>query len=299
MRRKNSTIARLVLRVLDRAFPAGAAFAMERIFLTPRRYRMTAAERPALARMGAEPCRLSDGRRIVVYKGGPESGRRVLLVHGWAGSAAQMAPLAGALAARGYRTIMFDAPAHGASEGSLTGLPEFVDTIAFIREAYGPFHGLIGHSMGGAACLAALAGTGDDVRLVLLAAPDRPASFLAAVGGFLGLSDRTVDLAGLRIERRFGRPLEQFQGAPLMRQRRGETLIVHDRDDRQVPFAAAERLAAANPIGQLAPVTGLGHNRVLSDVAVAAACLGFLDGGSDAKAAEAPTRPAAFAASDD
>jgi len=44
-------------------------------------------------------------------------GPAVLLVHGWEGASGQFAPMALALAARGLRTVAFDLPAHGSSEG--------------------------------------------------------------------------------------------------------------------------------------------------------------------------------------
>ena len=45
-------------------------------------------------------------------------------------------------------------------------------------------------------------------------------------------------------------------------------LIVHSRDDRMVPFLAAVRLQRAWPGAKLLAVEGLGHRRILSDLAV-------------------------------
>jgi pimeloyl-ACP methyl ester carboxylesterase len=43
------------------------------------------------------------------------------------------------------------------------------------------------------------------------------------------------------------------------------TLIIHDRDDRELPFTLSERLAAALPAGALNPTGKLGHRRMLED----------------------------------
>ena len=42
-------------------------------------------------------------------------------------------------------------------------------------------------------------------------------------------------------------------------------LIVHDRDDREVPFHDAERLTARWPGAHFYPTEGLGHRRILKD----------------------------------
>ncbi|WP_204269575.1 hypothetical protein, partial [Citrobacter freundii] len=41
------------------------------------------------------------------------------------------------------------------------------------------------------------------------------------------------------------------------------TLIVHSRDDREIPFADAERLAGAGSATEFAPMERLGHRRIL------------------------------------
>jgi pimeloyl-ACP methyl ester carboxylesterase len=46
---------------------------------------------------------------------------------------------------------------------------------------------------------------------------------------------------------------------PLLPAVRVPTLVVHGTDDRQVPFAAAEYLAAHIPGAQLYPFAGYGH----------------------------------------
>ena len=49
----------------------------------------------------------------------------------------------------GYRVIAYDQPAHGVSEGKLTGLPDFADVLAELAWHHGGVHAVIGHSLGG------------------------------------------------------------------------------------------------------------------------------------------------------
>ena len=62
-------------------------------------------------------------------------------------------------------------------------------------------------------------------------------------------------------------------------------LIVHDRDDREVPYSEAEALSAAWPQAQLLATSGLGHSRVLGDATVVRAISEFLTATRHARAA--------------
>ena len=53
-------------------------------------------------------------------------------------------------------------------------------------------------------------------------------------------------------------------------------LIVHDRGDRDVPVAHAERLQHSWPDARLMLTEGLGHRRILRDPEVIAAAVDFL-----------------------
>jgi pimeloyl-ACP methyl ester carboxylesterase len=64
--------------------------------------------------------------------------------------------------------------------------------------------------------------------------------------------------------------------AALREARPARALVVHDADDREVPAADAERLAAGLPDAQLMLTRGLGHRRILRDVAVAEAVADFI-----------------------
>lgn len=55
-------------------------------------------------------------------------------------------------------------------------------------------------------------------------------------------------------------------------------LVIHDRDDREVPFADGEAVAHAWPNVTLHQVTGLGHRRLLKDPDVIARTAAFLQG---------------------
>ena len=53
-------------------------------------------------------------------------------------------------------------------------------------------------------------------------------------------------------------------------------LIVHDPEDRTVPFAASQALNAAWPGSQLQSAAGLGHRRLLMDADLIARSVAFI-----------------------
>jgi pimeloyl-ACP methyl ester carboxylesterase len=56
-------------------------------------------------------------------------------------------------------------------------------------------------------------------------------------------------------------------------------LIIHDREDPDVPYAHGEEIAAAWPGAELLTTTGLGHRAVLRDPGVIQRTIAFLSDG--------------------
>ena len=139
----------------------------------------------------------------------------VLLVHGWGGHAAQMLPMAEAIAARGLRPVLVDMPAHGRSRGSISALPQFARAIDYVAARLTQqgceLHALVAHSLGASAA-AYVSSRGLGLRrLVLLAPPASPPEYTHLFAQVFGLSERTRAAMQSRIEARQGLPM------PLMR----------------------------------------------------------------------------------
>jgi pimeloyl-ACP methyl ester carboxylesterase len=75
--------------------------------------------------------------------------------------------------------------------------------------------------------------------------------------------------------------------AELAAARKLDVLLIHDRRDREVPFAAAERIAAAVPASRLLATEGHGHTRLLGNAKVIAETIGFLAGRGETSARRA------------
>lgn len=254
----------------------GTGFA-ERLFTTPRRHPRPARERAVLAtgrRFTVEvnlrsPTRNGATCALAAWRWG--LGPTVLLVHGWEGRGSQLGALVEPLVAAGLSVVAFDAPGHGDSPGSRLYLTDLADAVTDVAAAIGPVHAIVAHSFGAAAVLLAHARGGVDADHNVMIAPNVLIDeAIARFTGLVGLDAADRARLELQIAQRTGTPLEALELELLAGGRDASLLVVHDRDDREVPFRNAERLAAAWPHARLVPTTGLGHRRILRDPAVLA-----------------------------
>jgi pimeloyl-ACP methyl ester carboxylesterase len=78
------------------------------------------------------------------------------------------------------------------------------------------------------------------------------------------------------IEHRFGMPWSAFEAERSIGEQ--PLLVIHDRSDREVPYADGMRHARAWPRGRMLETVGLGHRRLLADTTVIDAVADFLAG---------------------
>ncbi len=211
------------------------------------------------------------------------AGPRVLLAHGWEGSARDMVPIASALVARGRSVTVFDMPAHGHSQGRTTTLPEMADVVGAVARATGRPDAVVGHSLGAAAVVLALRdGIGASVA-ALLAPVAEPWLFLRRLADLLAFSEARYAGLVARIEERAGIGIHTVDGATAASTLKARALILHDRADRQVPFSHGEALANAWHGATLQAVQGMGHRRLLYDPQAVARVVDHLTDGRDVR----------------
>jgi Serine aminopeptidase, S33 len=274
-------VALAVVGGLSRLAPSAAVRLAERLFLTPPRHPAPDRERDLLARARPGTVRVN-GRRIATWTWG--AGPRILLVHGWGGRGGQLGAFVEPLVARGFSVAWFDGPAHGASEGRRVTIPEMAAALRAVGGALGPVRGIVAHSGGGVVSAWAIRqwvrdGFVDLPEAIALVAP--PADFQAHFERFargcrlaVGARDRLQH----RLERRVGEPLGAFDLPRFARDLPLTALVIHDREDVEVPWREGAAIAAAWPGAELLTTQGLGHRRILRDPAVVARVSTFLEG---------------------
>jgi len=211
---------------------------------------------------------------VAVWGRGPA----VYLLHGWGGRASQWSSFVEPLARAGLTVVAFDAPGHGASPAPRTSIPHFSAALAAVVDSVGPARAIVGHSMGGAAAALSLARGLSAERIALLGSPADPAEIFAGFLARLGLPRHLHSAIWEKFEAEYGFDSSELTVRPPEHAPATPALVVHDRDDREVPYASADRIMRAWPAATLVTTTGLGHRRLLRDADVIRKVVAFAAG---------------------
>ncbi|MBA3318400.1 MAG: alpha/beta fold hydrolase [Gemmatimonadales bacterium] len=267
---------RTCFRTVGAVAPAVAARWAENLFCTPPARR---EGDEAFMATGFRFSVTSQGQQLAGWAWG--TGPTVVLVHGWGSRASRLSLLAAGLTSAGLRVVAYDAPAHGESTGRLASLPEFARALGDVAEAIGPIHGLVGHSLGGAAVAMAMRLGLPARRVVLIAPPADVRIFSDLFARSLAISPAVQETMHRNLERRLRIVWQDLHIPTLVRQLPAAALVIHDRDDADVPFAHGEEIVGAWAGSSLRTTSGLGHRAVLRDPAVIGWAVEFLRAGSD------------------
>jgi pimeloyl-ACP methyl ester carboxylesterase len=201
-------------------------------------------------------------------------GDPVLLIHGWGGTATDMAPLAAAVADAGFLAIAHDLPGHGSDRGGGTDIFRMAATANAVAGLYGRPRAVIAHSFGAAVTFVAFQHGGPD-RVVLVAPAVKGLWFVEVFKQHLGLSDRAY--------RRFIRRFEGFAGPHFLDVLAGngdvpgaDILILHDSADDRTPYAHSSEFVERRPATKLIEVPDSGHKGILRDGTTLAETVAFL-----------------------
>ena len=239
--------------------PRAAGRIALRLFCTPRRHHRPSWEKH-IADRGA---RVRIGSNLSAHAFG--SGPTVLLVHGWEGRGTQLGCFVDAFIRAGFRVVALDNPAHGDSSGTRTDLIECTEALRRVGGELGPLAGVVAHSFGGAVTTLALERGLDAASVVLIGSTSSVEDVVARFGELAGVRGAAMRAFRDGIERQTGVKMKDVEIFERVAALRVPALIVHDHDDREVPFHDAERLAARWPGATLMPTSGLGHRRILKD----------------------------------
>ena len=96
----------------------------------------------------------------------------------------------------------------------------------------------------------------------------------------IGLPAHLLDSIWTKFEKEYG---FDWRELPVRAPRHASTipaLVIHDRDDREVPYASADRIVRAWPDATLVTTEGLGHRRILRDASVIERVVAFAAAGA-------------------
>lgn len=257
------------IKILSNIAPhVAAALALEG-FQRPRRFGRTEQEL-AYYKLGQQ-IKFASGRIANIWgdDGSPDQ-PLVFLCHGWESRGTTFHVLSASLVKKGFKVIAWNAPAHGASPGKKTQFFHMVDALVadLASEKLKPV-AFVGHSMGGALLSLLHKYIELPKALVIISAPTNIMPMFKRVFSSYNLNPKTIDLVFKRINQ-FGEfTLEEISLINSDLYKTKSPLVIHDKNDKEIPFSEFENLQKAWPTARFHPTENLGHRRILRDEALA------------------------------
>ncbi|AOE49297.1 hypothetical protein KS2013_573 [Kangiella sediminilitoris] len=263
----------------DRFFVNKAGEIASNLWFKPRKFKISTHERNIVEQAEIASFSLSQNKQVTYYRWG-KSKKTILLVHGWEGRASQFYKMIQHLIKNDYSVISFDAPGHGSSQGKDSDIIEFHQIMLHLQKIFGSFDGVIAHSFG-AICASYSINNGlESDKIVTISTPSHFKGLVYKFQVILGLTDNVTDRLCKNIESRFsehhGDIWQNFSAYVNARRASAKALIVHDKNDKEVPYEESVLIDENWTDSQLLLTEGLGHKRILKDEATINSITEFL-----------------------
>lgn len=185
----------------------------------------------------------------------------VLLVHGWESNASRWENMLPYLKESGSTIIAIDGPAHGLSSGKEFSIPKYGELIHLAVEKFKPQY-LIGHSIGGKACLYYQVTYPNDSiqKMVILGSPSDFRIILNNYIALLSLNTRISKKLEDHYLQHFKLKIENFSGKLFASKIKIKGLIAHDVNDTVVLFEEGKKIAGSWKNAVFIETKGLGHS---------------------------------------
>lgn len=207
---------------------------------------------------------------IILYETGEETGKPVLMVHGWDSNPGSMSGIAKRLSAKGYKIYVLNVPAHGISIMKSTNMLETSKLINKILEIYkqkGEFS-FVTHSFGSGAVSFALNESGIKVdRLAFVTSPDKIIDIFDDYKNTIGLGDKAYKYMLEYSEEKFQRRFDDMViSKALQKANFNKLLLIHDEKDKILPYSNSLNIHKKNnKRSEIFTTQAKGHYRILWD----------------------------------
>lgn len=236
-------------------------------FFKPISYALTPLERQFLENGTSFHIHVRD-KDIRCWKWGRGPG--ILFVHGWNGRGVNFACFFKPFIDAGYSIITYDSPAHGESDGQVTNYFELSDTVRSFFDPSQDFNiqSIIAYSIGASAAINCISKDNLSVDAVLIAPALKLKEILFNSFNHHGVPEIVYQSLVAEMERYYGYDVHQDNPDVLVKTILTKMLIVHDKDDRTIPYTDSKILSEKTDNIFLHTTEGLGHKRILRDNAV-------------------------------
>ncbi|MBT8323837.1 MAG: alpha/beta hydrolase [Winogradskyella sp.] len=195
------------------------------------------------------------------------SGPTVLLAHGWESNASRWDYFLNELRTKDYNIVALDAPAHGNSDGKQFNALLYAQFMGVVAKDFSP-QVIIGHSVGGMSAVFCQYYQELDTtkKLILLGAPAHFTGVFSRYKSMMGYNSKISNGLDDLVKEHFGKPVDYFSAANFAKSIETSTLIIHDTNDRIIPYEDALLFENRFKSAQLMTTTGLGHGLKSRDI---------------------------------
>lgn len=260
---------------LIRITPENIGFAITRS-LAARTRRLPASRLESEAFGTANAIHYGKDNQNVAWSWG--QGPVVILVHGWGGQSAQMAPLSLRLAGLGFNAVAIDITGHGRSPGTSIHWQYFLDDVADLSNKFdGGVHAYVGHSAGALAMMAARKLRKIHAsRYVCISAPSHPYPPIDIIRRKLGPPEGVISKYKAFVAGQFESSWEALEPGVSYADSGSNLLLFYDQTDRYVSHVEGDKIQALNPGARLIKTNGHSHIAILQSPELMAAAADFL-----------------------
>lgn len=201
-----------------------------RVFAKPRKGRVLSHQRKFLQKAIPSPISVN-GQDFHVHIFG-HGGEAILLAHGWESNSWRWRKLMRHLGTEKFKFIALDAPGHGMTPSEYFNVHGYAEAIAATARTY-QCHTVIGHSIGGFACMyaAALNTQAGITKIVSLAAPSSLQLIMEKYFSIIGLSKYMQSRTFALFPKLYGQTIESLDVQNFGRNITATGLIIHDQSD--------------------------------------------------------------------
>jgi esterase/lipase len=256
------------LKTIGMVSPRKAAETAFKIFCTPHASAPPKKSPPIFHR--AEKLSFEmEGLTLRGFRWQPEhpNGKKILIVHGFRSYAYKFEKYVLALKKEGFEIVAFDGPAHGSSDGKLINAYIYKNALLKMETLYGPFYGVMGHSLGGLAASLAFEQlpNHENRKLVLIA----PAETERAIQNFFSIIplDEKIRVAFTQVINEItDQPVSYYSVGRVAKAIHAPILWVHDKHDNICLFEDVKPLLSLDlPHVNFLITEQLGHNKIYKD----------------------------------
>lgn len=245
-------------------------------FSKPFRYKRPKRELPILSRAQRSTYLVQKLNKTVWCYHWSGKGPKIVLVHGWSSRATNFYEIIEKLTLSDYDVYAFDAVAHGESKGIITNIPELIKTLEELIQEWGPVEAILGHSGGGFASAYVVAQNPQIKKLILISPFNKVTDVFKKYFEMIQLGEKARLLMIGYFNKLTGKNVQELSGELSAQAIRAKTLVIHDRNDKEVQVEDSIDIAKNLKNGQLILTEGLGHRRILRDEMVINELVNFL-----------------------